>query len=475
MRGRLSEYKSRVAAVYILGLFIQILDGTIVNIAIPTLADEFGVESTDVDWAIIGYALALAVTIPVSGWLGDRYGTKRMFLIALIGFVLASTACGAATSLEMLIAFRVVQGMFAGLITPIGSAMLFRAYPVEERAKAATLVIGVAVIAPAIGPVLGGILIDTLSWRWIFYVNIPVGTVGLVLGWLWLREEIVGASSRIDGWGILLSGGGLAMVLFAVSDGPSRGWGSPVVLTTLGLGVVALVVLVVVEQRVENPVLALRLYGDRLFRATNLTSAPAYAGFFSLIFLMPIFLQKVGDHSALVTGLTLLPQPIGVIISSQLVGRRLYSAIGPRGLLISGCLGALVPGLYLITVDESTSLGVIGAVLLVRGIAMGFVFVAIQTATYATISLPDMGRATALFNTQRQAAVAVGVALAATVLSATVISLDDVASGGSTIDDRVQAFRYAFGASAVLFGIAAVFALSIRNEDAAATMGRIDN
>lgn len=470
MTSWLSEYKNRVMAVYILGLFIQIMDGTIVNIAIPTLADEFDVDSTDVDWAIIGFYVALAVVIPVAGWMGDRYGTKRVFLIALSGFVMASTLCGAAQSLEQLIAFRVFQGLFAGMITPIGSAMLFRAFPLAERAKASTAVIGVAVIAPALGPVVGGALIQGLSWRWIFFVNIPVGGLALALGIWWLREELVGVEARVDWAGFLLSGAGLGMVLFAISEAPNRGWGSPLIVGALALGIVALVLLVVVELRIEAPVLALRLFADRLFRTTNLTAAPAYAAFFSFIFLLPIFLQKVDDHSPLVTGLALLPQPIGVIIGSQVAGRRLYPILGPRLMLVAGCTGAMVASLWFVTVDETTTLASIGAALFVRGIAMGFVFISVQVATYATISLPDMGRATSLFNTQRQVSVATGVAIVATVLASQVDSLDNLADGGSSTAERVDAFQLAFATSGLLFAVAAVAALLIHTEDARATM-----
>lgn len=463
-------YRSRVAVVYILSLFIQIMDTTIVNIAIPTLADEFGVDATDVEWAVIGFALALAAVIPVAGWLGDRFGTRRVFLVAIAGFVVASMLCGAARTLDQLIAARVFQGLFAGLITPIGSAMLFRAYPLEERARASAAVVGVAVIAPAIGPVLGGVIIETLSWRWIFFVNIPVGGAALALGISWLREEIVGVTGGVDWTGLVLSSAGLGLLLVGVSEGPSQGWDSPWVVGALGVGTLSLIALVVVETRIDHPVLALRLFGDRLFRSINLTSFPAYMGFFSLIFLLPIFLQQVGEHSALVTGLTLLGQPIGIIISSQIAGKWLYGRFGPRPMLLVGLAASLVVGLWFVTVDETTHLVAITAVMFLRGLAMGIVFIPIQTATYATISLPDMGRATSLFNTQRQAAVGAGVAVVATVLSALVASVDPPTEGGAPTADRVAAFHAAFGVSAALFALAAAAAWFIVNEDARPTM-----
>ncbi len=470
MTGLFSEYKYRVMAVYIAGLFIQIIDATVVNIAVPALADEFRVDSIDIDWVIIGFYLAVVVSIPVAGYLGDRFGTRRIFLIALSGFVGASVLCGAAQTLNQLIVFRMIQGLFAGLITPIGAAMLFRAFPLHERARASAAVIGVAVVAPAIGPTLGGVLVETLSWRWIFYVNIPIGALGLALGFRWLREEIVGAAGRIDWAGLLLAGGGLGLVLYALSEGPNRGWGSGLVIATVVSGAAALVVLVVVETRIEDPALALRLFRNRLFRAANLTSVPVYMGFFSQIFLLPIFLQKVGGHSAIPTGLTVSAQAIGIVITSQVAGRRLYSTVGPRRLLIYGSLAAMIVGLWFVGIDETTALWTVALATFIRGLTMGIIFIPIQTATYATIALPDMGRATSLFNTQRQASVATGVAIAASILSAMVSSLDSPAEGGALTADRVAAFQVAFLASALVFGVAALLARGVRDEDALDTM-----
>ena len=464
---RLSQYKYQVQIVYVLALFMQIMDGTIVNIAIPTLADEFEVDSTEVEWVVIGFILALAVAIPIAGWLGDRYGTKRIFLGSLTGFVVASVFCGAAQTLEQLILFRIFQGAFAGVISPVGSAMLFRAFPLPERAKAASAVVGVAVIAPATGPVLGGILIESLSWRWIFFVNVPIGIVALGLGYIWLREEVVGTSGRIDWAGIVLTGSGLALFFLGITLGRSEGWGSGFVIGPLFASLLILALLVYVETHTEDPLLALRLLGNRLFRATNLVGAPAYAGFFSLVFLLPIFLQEVGGYSPLETGLALLPQPIGVIVSSQAMGRVLYPRLGPRPLLFLGTSGSFLASFVFVFADESTSLVTVGAALFFRGLAMGAVFVSLQTATYATIELPDMGRATSLFNTQRQASAALGVAVVAAILAALGTSVGTDSEAGSMSAD---AFSAAFLVGSLFFVVAALASTLIRTSDAAATM-----
>src|SRR3990172_6257709 len=178
MLGKL-EYKWIVGVVFVFGLFMDLLDMTIVNVAIPQLAQEFNTDTTTIQWVVTGYLLSLAVFIPVSGWLGDRFGTKRIFMTALFVFTAASFLCGLAWDIESLIAFRVLQGVGGGMLTPVGTAMLFRAFPPHERALASAVLTIPIVVAPASGPVLGGYLVEYQSWRWIFLINIPIGVVGL--------------------------------------------------------------------------------------------------------------------------------------------------------------------------------------------------------------------------------------------------------------------------------------------------------
>jgi len=179
--GRRFDYKWIVAIVYVSALFLDILDTTIVNVAIPSIGRELQTESAD--WVVLGYTLSLAVFIPTSGWLGDRFGTKRIFLFALFAFTTGSLLCGTAQSIGQLIAFRVVQGVGGGMLTPVGLAMLFRAFPPAERARAATIIMVPTLAAPALGPVLGGLIVTNVSWRWIFLVNVPIGMLAIWFGW----------------------------------------------------------------------------------------------------------------------------------------------------------------------------------------------------------------------------------------------------------------------------------------------------
>src|SRR6266498_3654695 len=215
MIGRL-EYKWIVGIVFVFGLFMDLLDMTIVNVAIPKLSEDLNASTTQVQWVVTGYLLSLAVFIPVSGWLGDRFGTKRIFMTALFLFTSASLLCGLAWSIESLIAFRVLQGIGGGMLTPVGTAMLFRAFPPQERARASAILVLPAVLAPATGPVLGGYLVEYYSWHWIFLVNLPIGLVGLVIAALYLREQREAAPGRLDLPGFFLSAPSLALLVYAL-------------------------------------------------------------------------------------------------------------------------------------------------------------------------------------------------------------------------------------------------------------------
>ncbi len=462
------QYRYRVMAVYIVGLFMTIIDGTIVNVALPTLARAFEVSSTDIEWVAIAYLLALAAAIPAAGWLADRYGSKRMFGVALTVFVVGSGLCGAAPSLTLLVAFRILQGLGAGLITPIGSAMLFRAFSLEERSTATVGVLSVAVVAPAIGPVLGGILVDNTSWRWIFLVNLPIGAFALALAVAWLREEIQETAGPLDVRGLVLSASGVSLLIYGLSTGTENGWLSAGTLAAGVLGASAIVALVVVELRIERPMLQLRLFADRLFRAVNIAASMVYAGFFGWIFVLPLYLQTLRGFSATQSGLAAAPQAVAIFIVSNLLGKRMYRAVGPRRLMVFGSSATAVATASFGFAGLDTPLWQIAAGSFVRGATIGMVFVSIQTAVYASISNADTARATSLFNTQRQISFAIGVALAASVIAARVSS---VGGDDAPAADRLGAYQWGFLAMGLLMAPAAIASWFVHDDDVAATRG----
>lgn len=459
--GREVEYKWIVAAVFVSAIFLDILDTTIVNVALPKLGRDFRTDS--VEWIVLGYTLSLAVWIPASGWLGDRIGTRKVFLGALMIFVGCSGLCGAAQSIEQLIVFRVFQGVGGGMLTPVGIAMLFRAFPPAERARASTLVMIPTMAAPALGPVLGGLIVTHIGWRWIFYVNLPLGLLALAFGFRFLREHREPTAGRFDVPGFVLSASGLALLVYALSEGPRAGWTSVEVLGAALVGTASVIGLVVTELRVAKPMLDLRLLADRMFRNANVVSIFSTASFIGLIFLLPLYLQNLRGMTALESGLTSFPQAIGVLISSQIAGR-LYSRVGPRWLIAGGMAWAAVSILAFVRLGLDTDLWWIRGLIFVRGLGMGFAFVPLQAASYARIQPADNGRASSIFSTQRQVAASLGIALLATVLSGfTPVGLD-------AVDPRraLDGFHVTFVVTAGLAAIAAVAAaVLIRDEDAA--------
>jgi EmrB/QacA subfamily drug resistance transporter len=463
-------YKWIVATVFVCGMFIDILDTTIVNVALPDLSREFNASTASIEWIVLGYLLSLAVWIPASGWIGDRIGTRRVFLYALAMFTFASALCGQADSLGELVAFRVLQGVGGGMLVPVGTAMLFRAFPPIERAKASTVLIVPTVLAPALGPVLGGWLVTDVSWRWIFYVNLPVGAFAFVIGFLFLREEREGIAGRFDLPGFVLSGASLALILYALSQGPEKGWRSPQVALAGIVGIVLFVLLVIVETRVPDPLLTLRLFRERMFRNANIVLTLTYGSFIGVIFLMPLYLQNLRGFTPLESGLTTFPQALGVIVSSQVVGR-LYQRVGPRRLIVFGMLGMSMMTLPLAFVGLDTSLWLIRAIMFGRGIAMAFAFVPMQAATYANIEPVDTGRASAIYSTQRQVAAALGVATLGTVLVSRVnAATEGVTDPAAIARGALSGYHLAFLIGTLMVMLAALSGLLIHDEDAASTM-----
>lgn len=465
-------YKYIVAVVFVVGVFMDVLDATIVNVALPEMAEEFGVGRTTLEWIVTGYLCSIAVWIPASGWIGDRFGTKRTFLFALAIFTIASALCAGAWNIESLIAFRVLQGVGGGMLVPVGTAMLFRAFPPIERAKASSVLAIPTVLAPALGPVLGGVLVTHASWHWIFLVNIPIGCAGFAFGALFLQEHREPRAGTFDAWGFVLSGAGLALVLYALAEAPAAGWGSTEVLGTLLGGLVCFALLVMIELRVPEPMLHLRLYTNRLFRSTSIAAFTSMGSLIGLVFLLPFFLQDLRGLTALESGLATFPQALGMMLLARPVGR-LYPLVGPRRLMVGGLVATALITSCFVMIDLDTNLWWIRLLMFARGMSMAFAFIPIQAASFATIEPSETGRASSLFSTQRQVGAAFGVAVLATILATRTDTLVGAALSDGELaitNARVSAFHQAMFASAVIAAVGVVAALFVRDSDAAPSM-----
>jgi EmrB/QacA subfamily drug resistance transporter len=441
---------------------MTVVDSTIIYTALPSVARDFHETLDSSQWVTLSYLLSLAVMVPSSGWIGDRFGTRRTYLSALVLFTAASIGCGLAGSLLQLVAFRVVQGIGGGLMVPVGQAMLFRTFPAQRRAKAAGIVALGTSLGPATGPVLGGVLVTTLSWRWCFFVNVPLGIIVLVVGLLYLGEHREPAAGRLDVPGFLLAGSGLALCLYALSESPNLGWSSPTVIGTGAGGLLALILLISVELRTPMPMLNLRLLRNRIFRATSIVFTLSQCCYTGYLFLMPEFLQEARGLSPLSSGLTTLPGAIGLWTSAQ-IAARVYPLAGPRRMAIGGSIGVgIILGLFGFVLEADTSPWLIRGLAFLSGSAIAWCNMAVQAASFSTISSADTGRASALFNTQSRVAGGVGVAILVTVVASS--------GHGHTGAALVPAFHHAFLVAAAIIVVAAVAALTIRDSDAAASM-----
>jgi EmrB/QacA subfamily drug resistance transporter len=465
VRARVGQ-KVAVGVVFVAAMFMSIMDATIVNVALPTIGRDFSVSPTAVDGISIAFLVSLAVFIPASGWLGDRFGGKRVMLTAIVVFTVASALCGIASTLDQLVAFRVLQGIGGGMLAPVGMTMLFRAFPPRERIRASAILTVPTTLAPALGPVVGGLLVDSLSWRWVFYVNGPIGIAAFLFGLLCLDRSAERHPGRFDLAGFLLSGVGLGLLMYGLSEGPNLGWSTVPVLVSIASGLLLLAAMVVVELRTRAPMVDLRLMSDRLFRACNGVVVLSSVSFLGTLYVVSLYFQNGRGLSALAAGLSTFPEAIGVMAGAQLASRVLYPRLGPRRHIALGLLGAGICIGLLAVMTAHTSLWWARALMFCLGFAMGQVFVPTQTAAFASVSPEATGRASTMFSAVRQLGGAVGVAVLTTTI---VLAGPTHLVEGQTVAN-LTAYRAAFLVAAALCLAGIAFALSIRDVDAAGTI-----
>jgi EmrB/QacA subfamily drug resistance transporter len=467
LTARISQ-KVAVGAVFVAAMFMSIIDTTIVNVALPTIGRDFKVSATSVDSISIAFLVSLAVFIPASGWLGDRFGGKRVLLAAIAVFTAASALCGLASGLGELVAFRILQGVGGGMLAPVGMAMLFRVFPPEERIRASAILTVPTTLAPALGPVLGGLLVTDLSWRWVFYVNLPIGVAAFAFGAIFLDQHPQQEPGRFDLPGFLLSGVGLGLTMYGVSEGPGLGWHRPEVFGTIAAGAVLLVAMVVVELKTPAPIVDLRLLGNRLFRAGNGVMVLASIAFLGTLYAISLYYQDGRGLDALGSGLSTFPEAFGVMGGAQLASRWLYPRLGPRRHISLGLIGTSASIALLALMGPQTSLWWARLLMFTLGLSMAQVFVPVQAAAFATITSQATGRASTMFNTVRQLGGAIGVA----VLTTAIVLVGPVHQVSGHPAVNLAAYRAAFLTAAAICLCALAWSLSIHDADAAGTIPR---
>jgi EmrB/QacA subfamily drug resistance transporter len=353
-------------------------------------------------------------------------------------------------------------------MAPVGMAMLYRVFPPAERVRAASIITLGTTMAPAVGPVLGGFLVTNFSWRWVFFVNLPIGIAAVIFGALFLERTGAIDAGRFDVPGFVLGGAGLGLVMYGVSEGPLLSWSSPEVITSCVSGAVLLVVFILVELRTSRPMVDLHLLRGRLFRSTNFVMFLAAAAFLGMLYLIPLYFQDARGLSALQSGLSTFPEAFGVMIGAQFASRLIYPRIGPRRHITGGLIGLALSMLALTQISVTTNLWYIRGLMFVLGWMMAQVMVPNQAASFAMITPESMGRASTFFNTMRQVGSATGVAILSTVL----IGVGSAQGSGGPVAPDMTAYHLAFFTAALFALIAAAFALTIHDADAAETIVR---
>jgi len=345
-----------IFAIVAIGVFMSTIDASIVNISLPTIATYFNVPlSGAIEWVIIAYLIVIAATLLTIGRLADMTGRKAIWATGLAIFTTGSALCGASPSLGILIGARAFQAIGASLLFAVSAAMLVSAFPASERGRVLGMNALVVALGISVGPTIGGFITQYLTWRWIFYVNVPLGIVGFVATLRLLHESKRSGHGRFDPAGAALLTIGLAAITLGLSFGQEWGWTSPGLISTLLIGVVALVALVLVEQRVAHPIVPLSLLRNRVFASANLSLILSFLALFAVSFMMPFYLEQLRNFSLIESGLLLTPLPLTIAIIAPFSGR-LADRIGTRWLAASGLAIACIGLVFISQLDAKSSI-----------------------------------------------------------------------------------------------------------------------
>jgi EmrB/QacA subfamily drug resistance transporter len=472
----------------ILGAIMSILDTTIVNVAIETLAHDFRAPLSTIQWVSTGYLLALSMVIPLSGWVVERFGAKRMWILSLVFFLAGSILSGAAWSATSLIAFRVLQGIGGGMILPIGQSIMAQAAG-PQRIGRVMSVLGVPMLlGPILGPVIGGLIVTSVSWRWIFYVNVPIGVVAIVMALRVLPSTRSEHRPRLDTIGLLLLSPGLASVVYGLSQlGSSGSTASVAIPLVIGIGLIVAFVLHGTRtytgraaMRRPAPLIDLKLFKDKGFLAAGLTSFGFGAALFGALILLPLYYQVDRGKSALVAGLLIAPQGIGAALVMPTAGR-LSDRYGPGRVVPFGLVVVVLSTIAYTTVGATTSFAFLGIALFVRGIGFGFTMMPAVAAAYHTLDRSQVPRATALINILQRVGGSVGTALLAVILERQITerfpaAANAITTGGGSLSNRLQheiagpvaaAFGHTFWWAAGMAALALIPSLFLSRRSAA--------
>lgn len=446
----------RVVAVIVLGAVMVVLDTTIVNVALETLGRDLHSPLAATQWVVTAYLLALGAVIPLTVWISRRFGTRRVYLVSIATFTLGSVLCGLATSTSELVLFRVIQGVGGGLILPVGQTILVRASGPRNLARVMSAFSVPVLLSPVLGPVIGGVLVDYVGWRWIFYVNVPIGVIAVIAAMRNLPDDQPEEAGRIDLFGLVLVAGGLVGLTYGLAQvgGSTGAWvhvGIPI-----GVGAILVIAFVVRALRIEQPLLDVRLYATGVFSAASLTMFTVGAALFGSLILLPLYFQTVRGEDALGAGLLMAPRGLGAVAAALVAGWIVdWAGSGPTA--ASGAAISLLSTIPYVQMGAHTSYIYICAAMAVQGFGMGLTFPPVSTAAYRALRADQFSDASPQLNIIQRVGASLGVAIL------TVVLQQHLNRAGRSLTAQAGAFGYTFrwvvGISAV--GVVATLVLLV--------------
>jgi len=444
----------------ILGAFMAILDATIVNVALPTFGRVFESSLQSLQWIITGYMLASAAVIPLSGWLSDRYGAKRVYLVALVLFTAGSALCAVATTASMLTIFRVLQGLGGGMLMPVGMAILFRLAPPDRRGAVMGIFGIPMLLGPALGPVISGWLLEYASWPWIFLINVPVGAAAVAIGLRSLPSLAAEhTESRLDTLGTVLGPLAFASLTYGISQSTEAGWTGRSTVTGITVGLAALTAFIARELTTTHPLLELRVFKNRDFSLAIMTQWLMIAGMFGTFFLIPVFLQQVRGYSPFQTGLITLPNALVAAMTMPLAGR-LFDKVGARPPVFVGLLIVMSAFWMLSGISATTTAWDLMVPLAVMGGGMGLAMMPLGTHVLNTAPRHLVSRVTSLTGSCQNVVASLAIASFTTVLQNRFVA--NAAGGQLSPEAQAQSFGDVYGFALLVIAFAAASTLLLR-------------
>ncbi len=392
------------------GLFMIMLDNTVVNVALPSIQRDLGIGLSELEWIVTGYALTFAALMLIGGKLADAYGRRRLFVIGIAVFTLASLACGLADTGTQLIAARVAQGVGASLMSPATLSIITATFPARQRGTAIGVWAGVSALALAIGPLVGGLLTDQASWHWIFFVNVPVGVLGIGASYLLIDESRDETHESLDLPGLATSALGLFSLTYGLIEANTYGWTSTRIVGAFAVAAVSLVAFVVIERARRAPMLELVLFRNHTYVGANVAVLLVSLAMFGVFFFISLYLQNILGYSPVRAGAAFLPMTLMIIVVAPL-GGRLADRVGSRWLMTAGMVLLALHLLLFARLDESSTYWAILPSLTIGGVGIALVMTPSSAAAMKAVAVDKAGVGAAVLNAFRQVGGAVGIAL----------------------------------------------------------------